>query len=163
MGARQAGFTFLEMLVLMVLMSILGAYAIMRMQSAGENTVWYQAHHLARDIRHMQVLTTTWGRPLQITATSTGYSVSCVTAGTTPCDVSPILDPVTGAPFSVSFSHGVTLTASGTNPVGFDLHGRSINSSGTLQTGTTTYTLNASGTTAAVAVSPVTGFVGVTP
>ena len=162
--ARAAGFTFIDLLVVVGIVAILSAYAAMKMTTAGENTVWYQAQRLARDIRHAQILTSTWGRPLQVVvdpATET-YSVSCVTAGAAPCDVSPIIDPVTGRPFTVTLEHGVTLAASPSTTVAFDILGRPV-TGGTLNTASNTYTLSATGTNIAVAVAPWTGFVGVTP
>jgi hypothetical protein len=163
--ARQVGFTFIDLLLVTAIVAILAAYAAMQMNTTGENTLWYQAQRLARDIRHVQVLTSTYGRPLQITATPGAngtYSVSCVTTATSPCDVSPIIDPVTGNAFTVSFEHGVTLAVSGANPAAFDIQGRPL-SGGAVSTTATTYTLTANGTSVAVAIAPITGFVGVTP
>jgi Tfp pilus assembly protein FimT len=161
----QRGFTFLDMLLVVVIVASIAAYGMMRQHSTGENTLWYQAHGLARDLRHVQVLTATYGRPLQLTATAGvngTYSVSCVTAGAAPCDASPIIDPATGEPFSVSLQHDVSLAVSGTNPLAFDMQGRPLNG-GAVSTTSTTYTLTASGTTSTVTVSPITGFVGVSP
>lgn len=162
---RQRGFTFLDMLLVSIIVAMLAAYAVMRINSTGENTLWYQAQRLARDIRHVQVMAATYGRSLQITATpgtNGSYSVSCVTSGTAPCDVTPIIDPVSGSAFTVTLQNDVSLAVSGTNPAAFDLQGRPL-SGGAISTSTTTYTLTANGTSAVVAVAPITGFVAVTP
>jgi Tfp pilus assembly protein FimT len=163
---QQTGLTFLDMLLVLVLMSIIAAYAVMRMNSTAENTLWYQAQRFAHDLRHAQILATTYGKPLQVTATAGvngTYSVSCVTAGVTPpCNSSPIVDPLTGSAFTVTFQHGVTLGVSGTNPAPFDSLGRPL-SGGAISTTNpnTTYTLTANGTTATIRIRPITGFVDV--
>jgi Tfp pilus assembly protein PilE len=159
------GFTFIDMLLVVAIVAIMAAYAAMKWNTTGENTIWYQAQKMARDIRHVQVLTSTYGKPLQITATAGtngSYSVSCVTAGASPCDVSPIIDPVTGSGFTVTLQNDVSLAVSGQNPQAFDMQGRPLNG-GAVSTGTTTYTLTANGASIAIAVAPITGFVGVTP
>jgi prepilin-type N-terminal cleavage/methylation domain-containing protein len=159
---RQRGLTLIDMLVVLVIAAILGSYAAMKYTTAGDNTLWYQAQRLARDIRHVQVLSNTYGRSLQITSTSTGYSVSCVSGAAAPCTSSPIVDPATGESFNVTLSYGVTLSVSGQNPAAFDLQGRPLNGAAVATTATT-YTLNSGTSTAAVAVAPVTGFVSVSP
>ena len=163
--STQKGLTFLDLLLVVIITAVVGAYAAMQMRNTGENTLWYQGQRMARDIRHVQMLSSTWGKPLQITATpgvEGSYSVSCVTAGAAPCDVSPIVDPVTGSPFSVSLQHGVTLAVTGTNPSAFDNQGRPL-SGGSVATSATTYTLSVNTYTMAVTLNPITGHVGVTP
>ena len=162
---RQAGLTFLDLLLVVIIVILLASYAAMRMSSTGENTLAYQAQRMARDIRHLQVLTSTWGRSLQLTAvpgTNGSYNVSCVTAGAAPCNVSPIIDPVTGEPFTVTLQYDVALAVSGTNPNIFDTQGRPLNG-GAISTTATTYTLTAGTSSVAVAVAPITGYVSVTP
>jgi Tfp pilus assembly protein FimT len=162
---RETGIALIDMLVVVVIVGILAAYGVMKMNTTGENTLWYQAQRLARDIQHMQVLSTTYGKPLQVTATAGtngSYSVSCVTAGSSPCDVSPIIDPTTGQPFTVSLQNNVSLAVSGTNPLPFDQFGRPLNG-GALASASTTFTVTANGTSVVIAVAPVTGFVSVTP
>ena len=162
--SAQKGLTFLDLLLVVIITALIGAYAAMQMRNTGENTIWYQGQRMARDIRHVQMLSSTWGRPLQITAApglEGSYSVSCVTAGTAPCDVSPIVDPTTGTPFTVSLQHGVTLGVSGTNPSSFDNQGRPL-SGGAVSTSATTYTLSVNSYSVVVTLNPISGHVGVT-
>ena len=159
----QRGLTFVDVVVVMVIVSVMAAYGVMKMNSAGENTLAYQAQRLARDIRHVQVLSSTWGRPLQIATAGDTYTVSCVTAGLTPpCNASPVVDPVTGNAFTVSLQHGVSLAVSGVNPSAFDTQGRPLNG-GAVSTTSTSYTLSAGTSSIVVAVAPITGYVSVTP
>jgi Tfp pilus assembly protein FimT len=168
-AGRQRGLTLIDALLVVVIVAIVSAYAVMRVRSTGENTLWYQAQQMASDIRHVQVLASTYGRSLQITA-SAGvngtYTVSCVSATTAPCPAtlgSAITDPVTGSAFTGALQDGVTLAVSGTNPLPFDMQGRPLTSGGAVSTASTTYTLTVNGTTATITVSPITGFVGVSP
>jgi type II secretory pathway pseudopilin PulG len=166
--AGERGFSYLEMVVLLVIVSIVTVAAVANMTPPGVGTVSAQSHRLARDIRHMQVLAQTWGRSLQLTAVpgvNGTYSVSCVTSGAAPCDVSPVLDPVTGQGFAGALQQGVTLAVSGTdsNPKILDFQGRPLKSDGTLSTATGTYTLTIATETVTVAVAPITGMVTVTP
>jgi prepilin-type N-terminal cleavage/methylation domain-containing protein len=163
--ARQRGFTLFDLLTAIAIVAVLAAAGVMKMNQKGDDTLWYQAQRLARDIRHVQVLALTWGRQLQITATSGAngtYQVSCVTSGAWPCDTSPIVDPTTGKPFSVSLQYGVSMSPPG-SPARFDQQGRPLTSVGAISGVSTTYTLSYNGTSVAVAVAPVTGNVSTTP
>jgi Tfp pilus assembly protein FimT len=164
---KQRGVAFLDLVLVVAIVAILGAYAAMKMRSAGENTIYYQAQKFARDLRHMQVLAATYGRPLQLTAApgaNGSYSVSCVTStGSSPCNVSPIVDPVTGSGFSGSLQDDVSLSVtSGLNPAVFDPKGRPMNGSN-IYNATTNYTLTYGSTSVIVSIAPVTGFVIVSP
>jgi prepilin-type N-terminal cleavage/methylation domain-containing protein len=166
---RQAGLTLIDLLVVVVIVSILAAYGVMKMNSKGDDTLWYQAQRLARDIRHAQVLSSTWGRPLKIVSTASGsvytYRVECVTPGSSPCNASAgtaITDPATGNAFSVTLQYGVTLSPATT--VYFDIQGRPVNSDGVTINYTapiTTYSVTSSGTSVTLALAPVTGFLTV--
>ena len=150
-----------------------GAFVAMRMNKTGDNTLWYQAERLARDIQHVQVLASTFGRSLQLVPTAgvngsynvcCGTGGSCVTSGPSPCTANPIIDPTTGNAFTVSLHHDVSLAVSGTNPTPFDWKGRPLTSAGAVNTASaTTYTVTYNGTSVAVAIAPVTGYVSVTP
>lgn len=148
-----AGFTLVELVVILLIISIVAVYAAVTTPSNAEATLSQQAHLLARHLRHAQTLAMTWGRPLRLTAGGGAYAVSCVTAGAAPCDASPVTDPATRAPFSVGLAYGVTVSGA---TVDFDVHGRP--SAGA------TFTLSGAGATdRTVALSVLTGFVAVTP
>src|SRR5215213_4273363 len=109
----EAGFTLVEMVIVMVVLGVLSAYALMANSSPAAYTMLSQAQKMAADIRHAQALASTWGRSLRITAvagTNGTYSVSCVSTGASPCDVSPVINPATGSTFMVSLQRNVALT-----------------------------------------------------
>lgn len=154
---HQRGFTFLELVMVIILVSVLAVYASFRMQSPAEGTGAYQADLLARNIRHLQTLSISWGQALRLSTTATTYSVSCVTAGAAPCNVAPVIDPSTNQPFSVSLQNGVSLAGTATD---FDSLGRPT-SGATLLSAARTFTLTGDPTTWTVSVSPVTGLVSI--
>ena len=160
--------TLFSMLVVVVIVGILAGFAAMRINTTGENTLAYQAQRMARDIRHLQTLGSTWGRALTLTTVAGAngsYKVTCTdtTLVTPPCNgANPVTDPVTGADFNVSLEHNVSLSPGGS--IKFDSQGRPLNAAGTaFTTASTTYTLTAGSFTATVAVRPITGFVAVAP
>src|SRR6185436_3014658 len=108
---RQSGLTLVDLLVAVVIVAILAAYGMMKINQGGDDTLWYQAQRVARDIRHVQVLSSTWGRQLKIspvTGVNGSYSVSCVVSAGSPCNgTSTLVDPTTGNAFTVSLSKGV--------------------------------------------------------
>ena len=157
---RQAGLTLIELLVVLIIASLLGAIAIMRMNTRADNTLWFQANKLARDIRHLQVLSATYGKSIQMTVSTTGYTVACVAS--LPCNSTVLIDPVTGDDFSTTFQNGVA--AGGGATIVFDNQGRPLASlGGALASAATSITLNATTVSSVIAVAPNTGFVSVTP
>lgn len=150
------GFTLVELIVLLVIAGTLAVVALVRFD-AGQTTVGYHADRLARDLRHTQMLALTWGRSLRVTTTTTTYQVSCVTAGTTPCNVSPVRDPAGGEPFTVTMQNGVTLSPATT--FNFDFLGRPVSAAGALLLADVTFTLVGGGKPATVTVRSLTGFV----
>jgi len=145
----QPGFTLVELITVLAVLLIVSLYAVTRNGNSGAYSLLSQAETMASDIRHTQTLAATWGRSLRITTTSTGYSVSCVTLSTSPCNVSPVIDPATGAPFSVALENGATL--SGTTTLDISSIGKpSAAASYTLSAGTGSKTVN---------VAALTGFV----
>ena len=160
---RAGGFTLIELVMVFVAMSILGAVALTRYHEPAAITVSFEADHLARDIRHMQMLAITWGQTLRLTPAGASYSVSCVTASITPpCDASPVNDPAvsdeTGNPaFTRTLKSSVTVAGAALD---IDALGRPL-SGGALLNGDTTYTLSGGAETSTVTVARLTGFVSV--
>lgn len=152
-----AGFTLIELVVILVIAGVLAVVVLLRFDT-GQTSVGYQADRLARDIRHTQMLAVAWGRSLRMTTAATSYQVVCVSAGSTPCNVSPVRDPASGEPFTVTMQNGVTLSLASLD---FDFLGRPV-VAGSLTTSDVMYTLTGGGKTSTVTVRPLTGFVVVT-
>jgi len=147
------GFTLLELVIVMVILGTLAAFAVPHLAPA-DNTVAAQADRLARDLRHVQALALNQGRTLEFDVQSaTSYRVVLGGSGST------ITDPATQQPYQVTLDNNVTLSGSDT---AFDSLGRPV-TAGTLLSVARVFTLNGSTRTATVTLSPVTGFVTVTP
>ncbi len=154
--ARVAGFTLTELVIAIVLVGVLAAVAAVRW-NAHDTTAPYQADLLARNVRHAQILAMTWGQRLRLTPTASAYSVSCVTPGAAPCDQSPVIDPATGAAFSVALQNAATLSGAALE---FDSFGRPV-SGGTPLSADQTLTVTAGSQSYTVTVRAVSGFVSV--
>jgi MSHA pilin protein MshC len=153
---NEAGFTLIEMIIVMSVVGILSAYAIMKNSSPATYTLLSQAQTMASDIRHVQSLATTWGKSLRITAvagTNGTYSVSCVTSGASPCNTNPVINPSTGAAFVVALQKDTVLSG----PATLD-----INSLGQ-PSAAGAYILSTSEASMNVRVATLTGFVVVSP
>ena len=149
----SAGFSLVELIMVIVLVSVLSVYAVVSTPTSAEATLSDQADLLARNLRHTQTLAMTWGRPLRFTPAGATYSVSCVTAGTAPCNVTPVIDPATNQSFSVSLSFGATVAGP---TIDFGTKGQP--SAGG------TFTLSATGATnRTVTLSALTGLTSVSP
>jgi len=148
---RMRGFTLLELVIVLVILGTLSAFAIPRF-APSDNTLAAQADRLARDLRHAQALALNQGRTLDfVVQSATSYRIS-FGGGT-------IIDPATQQPFQVTLDNNVTLTGTDT---GFDSLGRPV-SAGVLLGAARVFTLSGSSRAATVNLSPVTGFVTVTP
>lgn len=162
--ARGCGFTTIELVVTLIVVTLLAVVALASF-TPGPAVAAVQAEGLRNSIRHMQELAMTWGQPLRLTVLAGGYSVSCVSAGAAPCNVSPVVDPATGSAFSVTAQSGVTLAVA--SPAGLDFAvdalGRPMNCnpSCALLSSSAQFSASSSGRTWTVQVAPLTGFVTV--
>ena len=144
------GWTIAELVMVLVIAAVLATVVAMRFRPL-ETLSLQQAERLRNDLRHAQMLALAWGRPLRLTTAAGGYSVSCVTAGTAPCNASPVIDPATGQPFSVTLETGLTLGG----PATLDFDAIGAPSAGA------TFTVSGGGATRNVLVTPVAGLASV--
>jgi MSHA pilin protein MshC len=140
-SSQQTGFTLLELVAVLLLLGILSTSLFLRW-SPGASTLNAQADQLARTLRHAQSLALAQGRSLR-------FAVQSATAYAITDGAATITDPQ-GAVQSYTLANGVTLTGS---DLDFD----------SLIATAQSWTLSGAGATANVSVSPLTGFVAVTP
>ena len=143
--------------MVIVLASILGAYAVVKWPSDSELKLPAQADLFVNHLRHTQALALHWGQQLRFTVNAGGYSVACVTASASPpCNNNPVIDPVTNQPFTIALESGISL--SGSN-VDFDSLGRPVSGGTIISTvPARTFVLSADGATIALVLEPLTGF-----
>lgn len=154
----QAGFTLVELVIVIVALAVLSVYAAILSVAPQEANLPSQAEQLARDIRHLQMLAATNGQHLRLNATAGGYNVTCISGGPNPCNGTMVIDPATGRDFSVTL---VGLT--GPAALDFDSLGRPLAGDGAVATvSIQPYTLSAGSSSMKVTVSPITSFVSVT-
>ena len=159
-----AGFTLIELVVVMLLVSTISIVVLQRVQPT-ENNVPAQADQLARDIRHMQTIAANWAVPLRFTANAAGYSVACISGPTPPCNGAGVINdpaPREGQVFQVQLQAGIASSATTLN---VDIYGRPCvapcTSGANVQTTATNFTLTGGGRTSTVTVRPLTGHIAV--
>ena len=154
---RCRGFTLVELVITMVMMGILSAVVTADISARAQHSVTTQADQFRRNLSHLQLLAISRGARLRLTVAAGGASYSVATCATSACATSSALvDPATGANFSVVLTDGVTLSPAG-NILDFDSMGRP-QSGGSLIAVARSYALTGSGRSVSVTVLPVTGF-----
>jgi len=151
-----AGFSMLEITVVVVIAAIMVFFAARTFQPK-EALALQQAERLRNDLRNVQMLAITWSQPLRITTAAGSYSISCVTAGAAPCNVSPVVNPASGQSYLVNLEPGLTLTGPGFT-LDLDALGRPKNAAAFISANAT-FTISGSSTARTVVVAPITGFV----
>jgi MSHA pilin protein MshC len=157
---RMQGFTLIELVIVLMVVGVLGAIGMMRYYKPTEITVSIEADHLARDIRHMQMLAMTWGQTLRLNFPAANtYRVVCASgAAAPPCNgANAVVDPANAAPFTRLLENSVTVAGAA---IDLDALGRPV-AAGVLINGDTTYTLTGGAQTSTVTVRRLTGFVSV--
>lgn len=154
----QSGFTLLESIFTVVLLAVLGVYAMMKLVTPGTMTLPAQTQALADLVRRAQTLAMVRGQRMRVTVVSSGANgrVAIVCAsGTTPCTTDE----------DVSFSQGVAVGGSST--LYFNTLGQPVNNAGTPLASDVSFTLShtSGGGTAThtVTVAVLTGRVSVNP
>jgi prepilin-type N-terminal cleavage/methylation domain-containing protein len=163
----SSGWTLIELVVVLAVLAIITYFGVRSFQPK-EAIALQQAERLRNDLRHVQMLALTWGRPLRLTAAATSYQVCCLDAAMTaclptppvppgPCTVpDPVVDPATGRPFLVALESGLTL---GLATLDFDALGRPWNGGAPLPgPGPATFNINGASAARTVLVAPLTGF-----
>ena len=152
LATSNRGFTLMELVIVLAIIGSMAAIALPRWAPA-DTTVGAQADRLARDLRHAQSMAMHQGRSLTLDIqSSTAYRVADSSSTT-------VTDPATQQAFLVAMDNNVTVSGTDT---GFDSLGRPV-FGGSLLSSARVFTVSGSSTTATVTVSPVTGFVSVTP
>ncbi|MGE5650578.1 Tfp pilus assembly protein FimT/FimU [Noviherbaspirillum sp. UKPF54] len=159
----REGFTLIEMIVVMSIISILAATMVVQMSATSARAAINQADQLRRNLSHIQMLALGWGVTLRLSTAADGksYSVTCRgTNANTPCTTIGTVpaDPATGQSFTVILTDNV-LIAPTSNTVDFDSLGRPTSGGALIATNPVrTYTLTGNGASATVTLQPVTGF-----
>ena len=152
MPLHHRGFTLIELVMVLVILGVLSAYVATRW-SPGDSAVHAEAAQLARDLRHAQALAMNTGTPLDFEPLGNGYRVT--NGG------SLIQDPARGGPFQHELASGVSRGGS-CGTVRFDTLGRPV-SAGNLMAAACTHVLSGPSVSSTVTLTPVTGFVSVSP
>jgi prepilin-type N-terminal cleavage/methylation domain-containing protein len=152
---RQAGWSLVELVVVLVVVAVLAFFAVRSFQPR-EALALQQAERLRNDLRNVQMLAITWSQALRVTTAAGSYSISCVVAGASPCNVNPVVNPATAQPYQVSLEPGMTLAGPGFS-LDFDALGRPKNGAN-LIVANATFTITGASVARSVVVAPVTGF-----
>jgi prepilin-type N-terminal cleavage/methylation domain-containing protein len=155
---RCAGWSLLELSVVLAIAAVLIFFTV-RSYQPKEAIALQQAERLRNDLRHVQMLAITWNQPLRLTAGANTYSISCVTAGASPCDADPVVNPVSGQPYLVALESGLTLAGPGFS-LDLDALGRPKNGAAFIAANAT-FTITGGTATRTVVVAPITAFVSV--
>lgn len=149
----ERGFTLLELVLVVVLLGVLSAYAASRW-SQDDAALGPQADRLAAAVRHVQTLAMTRGQrlTLKVAVGNDRYEVR------DPLNKF-VIDPVSGAPYSVVLDGNTTISGADTE---FDGLGRP-NSGGVLISAPVSYVLSTAARSSNVTIAPVSGFVTVSP
>ncbi len=105
-NTSSAGFTLIESVIVILLLSILAAYVLPKAFSTSAMTLESQARTLASDLQRAQHLAATSGQTVLVCANNTTYLLQ--QGGTCP---SPLPATQTTQPVFVSLGNGVTFTS----------------------------------------------------
>ena len=139
------GFSLIELVIVVVVVSILAATVAISFNSSKQHGVTVQADEFRRNLSSIQLLAISQGKRLRLSVASGDYTVKCHDAACTSLGA-VVMGPVTLT--------DATITAS---TLDFDTLGRPL-SDGSLINTARTYTLSGSGNCVKVTVLPITGF-----
>lgn len=152
---RIAGFSLFELVLVLMIVGVLAAYAMPRLADAPEVTLSATSARLAATIRYAQSLAMSRGQRHRVAFTATSYQVAGAGGAA-------IVQPLTAssAPISVA-----PATLGGYDPplaggyVEFDTRGRPYVGAATPLVGSATITITSGGASASVTVAAETGYV----
>jgi MSHA pilin protein MshC len=149
---KKSGFTLIELIVVIVIMTIISAYAVARWPGVNIN-LNAQAQQLANQIRYTQSQAFANNIQYRINLTSTSYSITDINGNA-------VIDPVTGAN-TTSMSSGITASFANlpNNLIAFDANGIPYTNSTatTVLASVAVITLSQGGVSRTVSISPQTG------
>ena len=102
---KSAGFSLVELVIVIIFLGILTAVAMNRISSFGDLTASSQAQKFAANIQHAQTLAFTSGQPVQVNLLSGGIGYA---VGPAACDANLPCPPS----FTVTLEQDVTITGS---------------------------------------------------
>lgn len=165
--AAAGGWTLTELVIVLGVMSIMTAVVVVRSLPPKQPQALMQAERLRDDLRHMQLLATTWNQSLRLTVTAAAgpnparYSVACVTAGAAPCNATPVLDPRGAGALQVDLEPGLDLGlligAAASTTLDMDPLGRPRLGAAFISANAT-FTITGGGVSRTVVLQPLTGF-----
>ncbi len=126
----RRGFTLLELLMVLVLIGLLAATALPRMQPPAVLQLPQQVASLAADLRHAQALALTGGERLCFVSFAGGYRVSRYDAVAAACQAAALPDPASGQAFERQLPDGIVFDATSLGTLQFDTLGRPVDSTG---------------------------------
>lgn len=155
----SAGFSLVELVLVMIVLSVLAAIAIPRLPQSGSATLTPAAERFAADLRRARLLAMTQFRSLCVSLDgSAGYFVSQGNSAT--CSATPVDDPISGV-FRVELPDAVSITRSAcSGSVTADCQYFRFRSNGAPTAGAT-FALSGGGKSINVQVAAVSGAVSV--
>jgi prepilin-type N-terminal cleavage/methylation domain-containing protein len=156
-AVRCAGFTFIELVMVMLVIAVIAALALPK-SSSDPVTLSAQVSQLSGDIRYVQALAMTQGQRYRINFTAAGYTFTLADAGGT-----AVPNQFSGSTGTTAWNSGVTITLPPAglpnNLVAFDGLGipYTDNVATVALASTATITLSQGGTSQGVTIAPETG------
>ena len=155
----NSGYSLVELVITIIVIGILAAVVLPNMDALGQHRVNTQADEFRRNLSHIQLMAISQSQRLRLTINAAGTNYSVFSCANAACAAPvAVIDPNTGAIFSVNLTNGVTL-APVNNNLDFDSLGRP-QAGGALIAAipARAYTLSGSGRNVTVSVLPITGF-----
>lgn len=163
MKTAQLGMTLIELVLVIIIISILGAVGSAQISSSEKLTLSQQARAFSSQLRHAQFLASNWGCDIAVTVTATKYEATYendyFAEGKVDCIAGNVVkDPASGQDFSITLDDSATFTKTGS--FYFDVMGRpKVVVTDALLGVDTTFEMNYGTETWESTIVPVTGFV----